>query len=123
MGRHVVSLSSLGGLGALKTKKGQGVNLLALGQAKITRVTLIEWAEEHQQWFIKWVKGEHKGKLWDCSTFSKAEVSTDPWPVSLSSMSMGGVVYFQEYEDAVSAEIAVVQALQTSGKSKEVFSS
>jgi hypothetical protein len=125
MSKQVITVKPDGSLFSLQHKKGQGVDLRQFGHAKVERVTLIEWSEHHQKWFIRW-KSEDvllDGLSWDFDTFQSAEVDYTAFAgeaipeAEHDFFSVGDrIVYFADYEDAVRAEVAVIQNLQRSGQ-------
>ena len=110
---QVITIRPDGALFGLAHKKGQGLDLRPLGHADIQRATLIEWDGERQRWFIRW---ESESAAWTYETWKESM----PWNVSLpvccEVFENDGPLYFQEYEDAVAAEIAVIQSLQRKGR-------
>jgi hypothetical protein len=101
--------------------KRKGLQLRTLGKAKTTRATLIEWDESRQHWTIEWaIDGPiwKKGQTWGPGSFLEAGVDlasvkgAERLPAFPGARFSDPFVYFEDYEDAVTAEIAVIQALQ-----------
>jgi hypothetical protein len=116
MSKQVITVKPDGSLFSLQHKKGQGVDLRSFGSAKIERATLIEWSEDNQAWFIQWTKGPDAGDKWTFLNFGQP--SSNFHHSKFNSVWLPGdpVIYFHDYEDAVRAEVAVIQNLQRSGQ-------
>lgn len=103
MSKTLVTITKRGEVIALKSK----LNLRDLGMQKITRSSLIEWDEENQGWYIVLLsyhgKKETVGSyLWECYV---RELPSMAWTYS-------DLLLFCEYEDAVSAEIKLIQEIR-----------
>jgi hypothetical protein len=124
MQRQVITVNPDGSIFGLQHKRGQGVDLRKLGHAKVKRETLIEWDEARQAWTIRWTTPERDewGQLeWDHGTFRRAGVDHRAhggfvYPSTVPDAHAEWAVFFDDYEDAVAAEVAVIQALQVAGK-------
>jgi len=113
MKEQVITIGQDGSMLGLDHKR-KGVKMQEFGQAETQRVTLIEWDAVKQEWFIKWY-GRKADKAWAVHEF--ASVGLDYR--SLEGRTHGGtqaVVYFKEYEDAVEAEVVVIQSKQLDGE-------
>lgn len=112
MKTQIISIAPDGALSSLQ-HRGPSVDLRQFGSAKISRATLIEWDEKRQAWFIRWF--DSGDAPWTSHTFEEAGLDYRElagWLGELGS----DVVYFREYEEALHAEVAVLQALQLRGK-------
>ena len=114
MATQVITIGQTGSLLGLRSKKGEGVDLRKLGPAKIRRITNIVWADDCQKWFIVWASGMRSG--------DRVQVPTCLWAVSMESLASYETVFFRDYEDAVSAEVEVIQTLQLAGNYRELIS-
>ena len=111
--KQLITVSPSGEISGLQFKKGKGLDLRTFGEAKIIRSSLIEWDEQCQQWYINLLKrgvvtrdvAQQAGLGWDDMEKFNGELED-----------IGGecIYRFDEYEDAVSAEIAVIQGLRLS---------
>ena len=122
--KQVITISPTGGITSLDHKK-KGIDLRKMGKVSIKRVTIIQWDETRQKWFIKW---EDSGKVWDSKfvqnvmfnefdpSARKDEITNGNSSYTIyyltDKVSVNGVAFFDDYEDAVSVEIAVYQILQ-----------
>lgn len=121
---QVISIAPDGSILSLQHKRGQGIDLRPLGRASIERITLIEWSEEKQAWFIEWTdpsRGVDGQAKWDAETFEAAKLRAGDLggfyhPSAEPDEYPEWCVFFEDYEDANAAEVAVVQALQLAGK-------
>lgn len=94
---QVITVTPDGEVSALRVKKGSGLDLRSLGSTvEVERVSEILWEEVAQKWFVKFVAGPMAGK------FIVKPGST-------------ATCYFDEYEDAVEAEIAVLNYVRLQG--------
>lgn len=112
MATQIITIAPDGSVSGLDHKK-KGVDLRKLGKAKIRRATLIEWDERKQAWFIRW-EGREDNREWTLPLFLNCHLLCSSF--NGQAYHSSGVVYFEEYEDAVKAEVAVIQSLQKSGK-------
>lgn len=114
--QQVITIHPDGSIFGLQHKRGQGLDLRQFGEAEIKRETLIEWCQPIQKWYIRWA--DSAGGVWSEDTFSNSDVDPEDFGGSLRRESLLGddsTLYFADYEDAVAAEIAVIQSLQLSG--------
>ena len=126
--KQLVIVNPDGSLEGLEHKKGKGVNLKQLGKAKVERVTLIKFSESLQMWFIEWTdavlkKDNSFSKVWDVSFIDSLGVDVTEYGGEVISTCNyhGDSIAFEDYDDAVKLEVATIQELQRSGRSKEVF--
>ena len=123
--KQLITISPTGEVSSLQMKKGKGLDLRVLGEASIKRSSLIEWDEQEQAWFIKLL--DYRGCRPDKESLFHTVVSRDLVETAgddaLCVMGdlgeacwHGGsgecAVYFKEYEDAVTLEIATIQGLR-----------
>lgn len=137
--QQLLTITPFGQIVSLQTKPGKGVDPRQFGRADIKRTTIIEWNEARQEWWIKFLNGNAKNhpacvEMWvECKipleqiparhtveasvlrhrgakggyTFKPGDTKPkEEFDVSAS------VLYFAEYDDAVTAEIVLVQALR-----------
>jgi hypothetical protein len=122
MPTQVITVRPDGSIFGLQHKRGQGIDLRQFGHAEVKRATIIEWDQHKQEWFIRWVSEDAllDGLSWDYDTFKNAQVNYEDFQgqavAELSDDEGDFVVYFQDYEDAVAAEVAVIQAMQVAGE-------
>lgn len=134
---HLITVSPDGSVSGLQMKRGKGVDLRTLGIARIERVTLIEWEPQYQKWFIRTVESD---RSWTISTIRESfpfHPSSDSicwrwwdrwlgvelvWPdkgfIRIHGLPINkrdSVLYFDDYEDAVAVEVAVIQARVLAG--------
>ena len=135
--RQVFSISSTGAIAGLQVKPGQGFDLRALGKqvgspATITRASEIVWDETRQSWRIELREGagqyaghrvtvdflrEEIGQGWlvrlrtllDIASFRRQYEGPIPCEGHTA-------LLFDEYDEAVKAEIAVLDCLREMGK-------
>lgn len=109
---QLITISPTGELTSLQFKKGKGLDLRPLGHAEISRSSLIEWDEQEQAWFVR---------LLECAIAPDGVLTPFLWKNVLAgqpAQSRGGFggefapIYFDEYDDAVTAEINFIQAVR-----------
>lgn len=120
---QLFTIDPAGGVHGLQHKKGQGVDLCQFGKAHVRRATLIEWDDEAQAWAIKdftpgtGTSDPTTGPAWSGNVFKDARVDVSQWDVRLPQ----GVapaerwncpVLFADYDEAVQAEVQVIQYRQ-----------
>ncbi len=118
---QVITIGPTGVMAGLQHKPGKGVDLRQFGKASITRASSIEWDEDAQRWTVLPLSGPTKDQSLTVShvlQYARAMISdmTDlggsgpQWTVSPVD-----VLLFEDYDDAVSVEIAYFNALRLSG--------
>jgi hypothetical protein len=121
--KQVITIDPAGGIHGMEHKKGQGVNLRQFGKANVKRATLIEWDEAAQAWAIKdFTPGTSTtdpttGPPWTGNVFKEARVDPIQWAVRLpegvaNADRWNAPVLFDDYEEAVQAEVQVIQHRQ-----------
>jgi len=125
MKEQIISIAPDGTIYGLDFKS-KGVSLRDFGDAQIERVTSIEWNAARQKWFIRWTLERHahvRGEdMWTDSVFEDAQIEPTDFDGNFDhddcceNYSKTPVVFFEDYEDANRAEVAVIQALRVSGK-------
>lgn len=120
--KQVITVTSLGEIAGLQVKPGKGFDLRTLGKASITRASEIVWNEENQRWRVElregagsyagrtvtaWLAVDALGSAWDRAIPSHFEV----WDGDKEHY-----LEFVNYDDAVKAEIAVLDGLRLQGK-------
>lgn len=121
MQQQVITISAAGVMSGLQVKPGRGVNLQTFGRAKTTRASEIVWDEEAQRWridalvqpVIDWAGGStvtpayfHRAGC-DAKTFA-CEFETGKGFFLKP-------LHFRDYDEAVRAEIAYLDALRLRG--------
>jgi hypothetical protein len=126
MGKQLITISPDGSLVGLDHKR-KGLNLRQFGKAKTERATMIEWDEDNQGWFIFWTSPSMPTDRWS------SELLFDGY-LGVVSNGLGSVIlpingkaidcreienalYFDDYEDAVEVEVALIQSMQREGLS------
>ena len=111
MSKQVLIVDPHGSIRGLVHKKS-GVDLRRLGRAEIERVTLVEWDAEKQGWYIRWY-GSNGDEVW--GEQMRTYVLKTPRCRLLNWRLEDGKFLFNEYDEAVEFEVAVVQQLQIEG--------
>jgi hypothetical protein len=118
---QVITIRPDGSIIGLDHKK-KGLDLRQFGKANIRRVTLIEWHEHYQLWMISWTEEVcFPSETWMSTLFEDAGINwSDHNGLGID---QGGesLILFSDYDDAVGAEVAVVQAMQLSGDTLGIF--
>ena len=102
MAKQLITVRPDGSLFGLKHKKGRGVDLTKFGKAKVKRVTLIEWDEDYQEWYIRWADSDER---WTTKFIMDSVLPHTKLPEGEE------IAYFEDYDDAVETEILVIQSL------------
>jgi len=111
MSKQVLVVDQKGGITGL-VHSGRGVDLRTLGRAEIDRVTLIEWDSDNQAWYIRWY-GSNGDEVW--GEQMRTYVLNTPRCRLINWRLEDGKFLFNEYDEAVEFEVAVVQQLQKQG--------
>jgi len=127
--RQVITVGPDGSIEGLQHKKGQGVDLRALGdKARIERASEVMWSDDAQAWYVEFRAGAGQWagrKLDEGAVLATGRSEQDPpfsylrreWKNFAREWHAGdyGVYLFAEYEDGVKAEIATLNALRLRG--------
>ena len=123
--RQVITVGADGSLQGLQHKPGKGLDLRQFGPAHIVRATEVLWHETDQGWFVEFRSGPLTGELLDAGHVKAAgmDYESPPFPVKQNVYAAFGrnaaedepVLLFAEYDDAVKAEIAVLDGLRLNG--------
>lgn len=122
--QQIITIRPDGSIAGLQHKKGKGLDLRQLGKAAIRRITKIIFCENSQKWFIEWEpryiaeKREVLFSVWQSSLFNQYEVQ---WSDFKGEENDNKTIMFDDYDDAVKAEVALVQSMQLAGDSKKIF--
>lgn len=119
--QQLITIMPDGKMVGLQFKKGRGLDLKGFGPAQIERSSLIEWDEDAQAWFVRLLKVGEDGLVltWDyiATVFTRAEffAKRQGWLLDGTFGDMNDEkdrLLFTEYDDAVRAEIDVIQTLR-----------
>lgn len=109
---QVITIHPDGLASGLQRKRDKGLDLRTLGAVMITRVSLIEWDDNQQAWFISFVAGPRKGTEWNMEALQDMVDKATVAGVALSGAGFSNTasqrLYFEDYDEAVSVEIAVL---------------
>lgn len=102
-------------MSGLQHKKGKGLDLRQFGRAQIERASHIIWEEATQLWLVEVLTGPYAGqtltrKLWMLGVGSET-VAHLAVPEAGDDSPLG----FDDYEEAVQAEVAFLDALRLQG--------
>lgn len=107
--RQVISISGTGVMQCLRPKKGQGLDLRVFGNAEVKRVSEILFCDTAQKFYVQFLDGILAGRKLTftlyCAATGKRVSFTAGQPVML----------FDEYEDAVTAEVETLDAIRAFG--------
>lgn len=104
--QQVVTIEPNGRISGLQTKPGKGFDLRSLGKAKIERASEVLFCEDKQQWYVEIRKGRYSGKR---ITYPMLSAVTN---TTLKFTASDPTVYFNEYDDAVKGEIALLDHIR-----------
>jgi len=93
--------------------KRAGLDLRKLGKAQTERVSEVTFAEERQQWLVQYVA--LPGMQGNMTLFNVAQSKADLSKLTYFIGAPANTLYFPDYEDAVAAEVAVIQGLREQG--------
>lgn len=113
--RQVITILTNGGVSGLQVKPGRGLDISKMGRAKITRASEILWNEEQQCWYVDVLQNTGKGPL----TIDKWHAEGLDGPPKGYVGASNGVMLFGDYENAVAAEIAYLDAMRKDGRFDE----
>jgi hypothetical protein len=106
---HVISIDENGELQSLMHKKGMGIDLREFGDAEIERVSLVEFDNTEKKFFVRFLKGPLADRVLTYPLYAAATGT----PVKF--LNSQPVMFFDDYEDGVAAEVRVLDALRKRG--------
>lgn len=122
--RQVITIEPGGIMSGLQRKPGQGLDLREFGKCSIERASEICWDDTAQKWFVK-ITSRHQGFIDRYMTFISGamteldfECMTGKFgdPNELDPYDDGtAIAYFDNYDDAVKAEIEFLDAARLKG--------
>lgn len=121
--RQVITINPLGGISGLQRKKGQGIDLTAFGKADVKRVSEILWHEEATDcprgWHIHFLLGVRAGTLLTVGAY-KAHKHLGLPPILNEDSHDDAIASFDDYDDAVKVEVAVLDNDRLMGNGVEL---
>lgn len=113
---QVVTIKKDGTISGLQRKRGQGIDLRQFGHAQIERASEIKWNEGQQRWMIEIkntaVRAWMSDECVEILDFQDAVGSDPQMPYEVMGL---GRLMFQDYDDAVKAEIVFLDAMRSRG--------
>lgn len=110
----LLTITPDGALRGLQKKPGKGIDVRKFlgGTATIVRSSLVEFCEKRQQWHLTFVSGNFAGtvgqRALDAAKTPRAAFSARAeWAEEIP--------YWEDYDDAVAAEIVLIEALRLRG--------
>ena len=128
--KQVVTIGPDGTISGLLHKKGQGFDPRVLGKAQIERASEVVWLDMEQAWVVEFRSGAGRwaGAVLDQAVLMVADLGFETGTVPFDFKGFAwdaygrvhqqgdhGVLLFENYEDGVKAEIAVLDALRLKG--------
>lgn len=99
--------------------KRKGLDLRQFGKADTKRATLIEWDTDRQKWYVLWMdENEEVDFHLGVSELPKGR-TPEEFNATLHEDPAAGPLFFDDYEDAIAFEVAVIQKLQQEGNLTE----
>lgn len=115
--RQLITISPGGALEGLQFKPGKGLDLRRFGRAKIERTSDIRFDDSRQLWHIVFLHGSLAGQS---ATYGVAKVVGARFdnPViaeAMRTLPETECIFLGDYDDAVAAEIEILQAARKAG--------
>ena len=119
--KQVVTIGSDGTVAGLQHKPGKGFDLRKLGKADIQRASEVVWDADHQEWRVEFREGAGKYAGEILTDLIAQEALGHTWErqfplLGLTRAGNARIFGFLEYDDAVAAEIKVLDGLRLRGK-------
>ena len=113
--KQLITIGASGQIVGLQMKKGSGLDLRKLGPASIVRSTEIEWDKNEQKWFVHFLNGQRTDTVLTRTDFH--EYAVPPIHQTVGEAKLNGwkwqdAMLYSDYEDAVTAEVAAIQAMR-----------
>lgn len=123
MNKQVITIHPGGAVSGLQVKPGKGLNLQSLGKAKTVRASEIVWHEDAQAWYVDVLQTPGKGPVTGDKLVDAFPEDTDPACAELLARTNARVhkdayqpIVFDNYEDAVTLEVAYLDTLRLRGE-------
>ncbi|AHC30471.1 hypothetical protein CC53_gp054 [Rhizobium phage vB_RleS_L338C] len=119
--QQVITIQPDGTMSGLQVKPGKGIDLTKLGKAHVVRASEILWHEEKQLWYVSLLNEERQmdglfGTLtWDMWTDAGLDHEQLPAATTFSVVRDNLAMFFPDYDRAVIAEIAYLDAMRLKG--------
>lgn len=121
--RQVITINPLGGISGLQRKKGQGIDLTAFGTADVQRVSEILWHEETSEWprgwHIHFLLGVRAGTIFTVGDYKAHKHLGLPSIINENAQD-DATASFEDYDDAVKVEVAVLDNDRLMGNGVEL---
>lgn len=113
--KQVITIGPDGSISGLDRKKGEGINLKALGRADVVRASQIEWheGESARGYKIEFLTGPRQGTTLTVNEFSK--YACDELPEVLNPQDGDGIALFEDYGECVKVEIKILDSDRIKG--------
>ena len=113
--QQIITITPDGGISGLQRKKGKGLDLRQFGHAEIERVSEITWNEDRQRWQVYIINGPFTGTLLSQDHLIEygVDLGERVWGNDIDDPSWP--LMFDDYDDAVAAEVAFLDALRVRG--------
>lgn len=109
--KQVISISPEGVMQSLRRKKGQGLDLRQFGTAEVKRVSEIIFDDAAQKFYVQFLEGALAGRKLTYTLYTAVTEKTTRF------INSQPVMLFDEYEDAVAAEVEVLDTMTARGLS------
>lgn len=129
MSTQLIKIDPNGAAKGLQFKK-KGINLQSLGKARTKRVTDIRWDDDRQAWKIVFLMGSLGGKELDMSFVEKLKdhspmfevlgKARGSYPIHDAVGVPCGTIFWDDYDDAVTAEVEFIQQTRKESRDEEV---
>lgn len=114
--QQIITIAPNGIMSGLQVKKGRGVDLRQFGPAKIERASEIVFNDRYQAWSVLLLKAGGRGHALVTEALYHEATGLQGWPEGCQELTAGGHLLFGDYDDAVQAEIAVLDGLRLKGE-------
>lgn len=104
--QQVITIDADGQISGLQRKRGQGLDLRQFGDAEIVRASEIIFNSEDQMWEIKFMVGTLAGRFLTHVLYAMILGTAVRFKAARP------VMQFDDYDDAVKVEIAVLDAIR-----------
>ncbi len=117
---QVVTITPDGGVSGLQRKRGRGLDLKAMGHAEVERVSEVSWDTIRQRWYVV-VHGPMTGEVlrYDlirvCGLDFSDVTGRNKFFEGSTIATGSGWYLFEDYDDAVAAEVRFLDALRVTG--------
>jgi hypothetical protein len=114
--KQIITIDTLGNIETLKRKKGKGIDIAPLVKKQtIQRISLVEWDEENQKWFLTLQLGTLAGCVMSHEIVRRVTGAVIAAEIAPDAENARTALLWDDYDDAVKAEVEIIEQARLAG--------